>query len=115
MKEQFVTYDIALKLKELGFNEKCLGFYGGGFKSAEKSFELNNNDDATRFRQNNGLKAPLWQQAIDWLKLSHNICVTQTPSIVVDSWIVVTSDSKTIFSGSKEQSILKAIELCKKK
>ena len=28
MKEQFVTYEIALKLKELGFNEPCFAFYG---------------------------------------------------------------------------------------
>lgn len=27
MKEQFVTYEIALKLKELGFDEKCVASY----------------------------------------------------------------------------------------
>ena len=27
MKEQFVTYEIALKLKKLGFDEKCFGYY----------------------------------------------------------------------------------------
>lgn len=27
MKEQFVTYEIALKLKELGFDEPCFGYY----------------------------------------------------------------------------------------
>ena len=27
MKEQFVTYEIALKLKELGFDEDCFGYY----------------------------------------------------------------------------------------
>ena len=27
MKKQFVTYEIALKLKELGFNEECFGYY----------------------------------------------------------------------------------------
>ena len=27
MKEQFVTYEIALKLKELGFNDYCLRYY----------------------------------------------------------------------------------------
>ena len=27
MKSQFVTYEIALKLKELGFNEPCFGYY----------------------------------------------------------------------------------------
>lgn len=27
MKDQFVTYELALQLKELGFKEKCLGYY----------------------------------------------------------------------------------------
>ena len=27
MEEIFVTYEIALELKELGFNEPCFGFY----------------------------------------------------------------------------------------
>ena len=27
MKEQFVTYEIALKLKELGFDKPCFGYY----------------------------------------------------------------------------------------
>ena len=27
IKEQFVTYEIALKLKELGFDEPCFGYY----------------------------------------------------------------------------------------
>ena len=27
MKEQFVTYEIALKLKELDFNEECFGYF----------------------------------------------------------------------------------------
>ena len=27
MKDQFVTYEIALKLKELGFDEECFAYY----------------------------------------------------------------------------------------
>ena len=27
MQKQFVTYEISLKLKDLGFDEKCLGCY----------------------------------------------------------------------------------------
>jgi len=29
MEKQFVTYEIALKLKELGFNELCFGYFNG--------------------------------------------------------------------------------------
>jgi hypothetical protein len=112
MKEQFVTYDISLKLKELGFDEPCFGY----FNISTKSFYFADNGEYMLSKNLPSIivSAPLWQQVIDWLKREYSICVTQTPSIVVDSWIVVTSDSKTIFSGSKEQAILNAIGLCKK-
>lgn len=67
MEKEFVPYQEALELKKLGFDEPCFGFYGGGFKSDERVFELTNDDDATRFRESRGLKAPLRQQAFEWL------------------------------------------------
>ena len=35
MKKQFVSYEIALALKELGFDEECIGFYYN-----ENNFEI---------------------------------------------------------------------------
>jgi len=54
MEEQFVPYELALSLKELGFNEKCLKSYN---KITYKLSHLNGPI----------LKAPLWQQAIKFL------------------------------------------------
>ena len=80
IQSQFCSYEIALKLKELGFDEKCLGFwdvsqinnscielrYGMGiFKST--SIEL------SKYPKN--VLAPLWQQCIDWFKEKHDIFV----------------------------------------
>ena len=31
MKKEFVSYEIALELKQLGFNEPCIAFYNGRF------------------------------------------------------------------------------------
>jgi hypothetical protein len=57
MKKQFVPYEIALKLKELGFNEECLGLYKDEkFYYDYETFQWNS--------FNNCVKAPLWQQAI---------------------------------------------------
>jgi hypothetical protein len=40
MEKEFVTYEQALKLKELGFDEKCLAFYNGKFlDSTEYDFD----------------------------------------------------------------------------
>lgn len=59
MGEQFVPYELALKLKELGFNEKCLAHY------AFTSLKLN----VPVITSSHIHKAPLWQQAFDWLLL----------------------------------------------
>jgi hypothetical protein len=70
MKEQFVTYEIALKLKKLGFDEPCLGYYhinqnypdGYSFTMGEDT----RTSDCT-------VKAPLYQQAIDWFRGKYRI------------------------------------------
>lgn len=60
--------------------------------------------------------APLWQQVINWFRIVHTIDIVYIPSI---GWMVQTynkSLDKFIFDNenyneSKEQAILKAIEL----
>lgn len=68
MNKQFVTYEIALKLKELGFNELCLAQYF--IKSCnlitEKDFSV---------VYDNMLNAPLWQQVIDWFRVKYNVLI----------------------------------------
>jgi hypothetical protein len=75
MKDQFVTYEIAARLKELGFNEPCFGAFDGQHLISgnnvyptvrQKTFGYTN--DGTYV----SCAAPLWQQAIDWL-ISNNI------------------------------------------
>lgn len=56
MKHLFVPYKLALELKEKGFDEPCFGFWNESYL------------DLTRFvDKNKELKAPLYQQVIDWL------------------------------------------------
>lgn len=80
MKKQFVTYEIALKLKELGFDEPCFGVFDleseDRFKIRKPSFNMSNNstktlDEFGLLLSTEGvtglIKAPLWQQAIEFL------------------------------------------------
>ena len=71
VKELFVSYDIALKLKELNFKEKCIMWFDHGVL-----YHLHSSD-YTLFilKENNNfnLVAPLYQQVIDWLRNEHNI------------------------------------------
>jgi len=83
MKEQFVTYEIALKLKEKGFDGKCFCFYRENGQVAEGSicFGLIHNSLEGVYdyeKHQNPIRktivaAPLWQQVIDWLREKHSL------------------------------------------
>lgn len=71
MTEQFVPKYLALKLKELGFNEECLGRYI--FKTPELKWSLQ-----LTINKNNVLgsvSAPLWGQAFDWFREKHGLYI----------------------------------------
>ena len=71
MQKQFVTYEIAKKLKELGFDEECFGYY-----SYSKKLFLGNGKDAYNYKDI--ISAPLWQQAIDWIAEKYKIEIATT-------------------------------------
>lgn len=138
MRKYFVTYYIALKLKELGFDEPCLGRFVG-----ENTFILDSGDLSQK--QNTTTYAPLspiWEQVIDWFREKHNIHISIYPKMDVncidytakiyqyseDSYFGEGDDEEYLPGGLKmifeerletyedarEQVILKAIELCQK-
>ena len=64
MKKQFIPYEMSVKLKELGFNEKCFDVH-----SDVKSVGM--------FRNSPRDRTPkiLWQQAFDFFMTENNIIV----------------------------------------
>jgi hypothetical protein len=78
MEKEFVSYEVALKLKELGFDEPCLTYY----------YELTSNlrthlaidvRNAWTYSGNKKLGftlAPLYQQAFKWIREKHNIDIS---------------------------------------
>lgn len=68
MKDQFVPYKLAVKLKEKGFNEKCFATY----EYDSTADEVNPYYTLTHHKNSDnhvsGFSAPLWQQAIEWLR-----------------------------------------------
>lgn len=69
---EFIPYELAVKLKELGFEANCLTFY-----NYDKKIEFNDDwacmPDYESKRDRNECLAPLWQQAFDWFREKHNI------------------------------------------
>lgn len=72
MEDQFVPYKLAVKLKELGFNEVCFGY----FRNPEllRMFNMQKyKGDHHIVDKYDYVKAPLSQQAFDWFRIKHNL------------------------------------------
>lgn len=136
MKKQFVTFPIAVALKELGFNEKCLTSFdrdGSLFsifdQSTDYSFVTYIDDTPDRHYcildeiPDEYTLAPLWQQVTDWLRFIHNIDITIRTGIknlnkvyhysfpfIDENFNWNTYDS---YEEAREAAILKAIEIIK--
>lgn len=82
MEKQFVTYEIAKQLKELGFDKECMGFYITKYTYSDKVFESKffiseDVEQGVILRQAElYCVAPLWQQARDWFREKHNLHIT---------------------------------------
>lgn len=77
MEELFVPYDLALKLKEKGFDLDCLGFYGDDGKLYFDQPVSNFCDGINPLYT----VAPLFQQVIDWFREKHDIYVFVAPFV----------------------------------
>jgi len=96
MNKEFIIYEQALALKELGFDEPCLAFYDG--KNTD-TFYFNNIRDASGdyvpFQKHDRLKwfgAPLYQQAFRWFREKYNL----DGSMSVDVWNKKTTSYRII-------------------
>lgn len=67
MEKEFISYEQALALKELGFNEDCFGYYYEGVLVSAILFH-NNKKDGEKV-----VKAPLYQQAFRWFREKHDL------------------------------------------
>lgn len=68
MKNEFIPYEQAIALKELGFDEPCLAVYLTAGRFLYISEYVNRGD----YR----ILAPLYQQAFRWFRQKHNILAT---------------------------------------
>ena len=86
MKHLFVSYKLALKLKEKGFNEACLALYSrkGELTSLDAiDYEELRGVINSHTNYNFPCTAPLYQQVVDWLD-SKGIHIQITPEFYQD-------------------------------
>ena len=75
MNKEFIPYEQALELKELGFDEECGAFY---FKDLENIYQkccewFVSNDDAYYYGEKILCVAPLYQQAFRWFREKYSL------------------------------------------
>ena len=68
IEDKFIPYDLALRLKNLGFDEHCFATYFTIGAWTEGALNLNNNKP-TEY----SILAPLWQDAMDWFLEKHEL------------------------------------------
>ena len=92
---QFIPYNLALELKELGFDEPCFAIWSGfdenNFSVTDtvrlfsSKFSIDGTQSNTSYinSTDNRVSAPLWQQAFDWFR-----DVMLFDSSIVPYWVI---------------------------
>jgi hypothetical protein len=83
MEKEFVPYEQALELKELGFNEPCLGYYVGKDKEVYMSNETLSAPFQFRLESKTTFVVPTFSQAFRWFREKYDL-YSQTPSTCVE-------------------------------
>ena len=112
MEKEFVSYEIALELKQLGFDDPCIGkFY---YNQLEIGGIWTNND----FKEDPDIfiSAPLYQQAFRWFREKYGV-YARPDKFDVDKWWVDWGDWNSSIYGTYEEAehewLLKMIEIAK--
>ena len=73
MQKEFIPYELALELKELGFNEPCVKAYTEEYKTLI-NVSNHTNTSIKNTLPTKPFTAPLYQQAFRWFREKYNIC-----------------------------------------
>jgi hypothetical protein len=76
MTKEFVPYDRALKLKQLGFDEPCFGYY-----LQNKRFISYEERKSMPKQTKDAISAPLFQQAFRWFRENYRL------SVLIQDWL----------------------------
>jgi len=104
MNKEFIPYEQALALKELGFDEPCLGFYN-------KEDRPNLGYCTNSFQDDTTLEikctAPLYQQAFRWFREKHKLWAYNIPyntgKYCIEIWRLVEGDD---YVKTKEDRVI---------
>ena len=68
MEKEFVPYDLAVKLKEAGFDEPCMGVYYGDVEDIQFTLNVRETQYYAQKGYKDGVLAPTFSQAFRWFR-----------------------------------------------
>jgi hypothetical protein len=98
MKNEFVPYELALKLKQLGFNEPCFGLYA----PPSKTVFLHHYGLLTAKEQ---VLAPLFQQAFRWFREKYGVYASLRKYDENQWWVEWGSWTSSVFETFEEAEL----------
>jgi hypothetical protein len=100
IKNEFIAYEQALELKELGFNEECAAHFLD-VDDLELKWKIYRN---LSINTNNCLQAPLYQQAFRWL-----LVLVNKDKHFTNKWTIsYNEDYYSLFLGGCNMEVFKA-------
>lgn len=130
MTNQFVSYKVALQLEALGFEEKCLSFYNhpstGYMPYVSHHMDIRGIEKSKI--ESHGVLAPLWQQAVEWLRKKFKI-EAGVKTLAVNDYqpnirefdkegiigSLYLTCNKTSYEEALRESVLKVVEIVNKR
>jgi len=77
MTKEFLSYELAVKLKQLGFKERCLTYYENGIAMINSVLTVDGWDYNTSFLTY--VSRPTFSQAFRWFREEHGVSVYISP------------------------------------
>jgi|688.fasta_scaffold27763_21 hypothetical protein len=118
MEKEFVNYEIALILKEIGFDEPCFNYYDGN--KNKNSINLGNGYVTKYMVSDNFTIAPLYQQAFRWFREKYGLLYNIDETYKKSSEYIYSigygwSDAFESYEEAEFECLKKLIEIVKEK
>ena len=126
MDNQFIPYEQALELKELGFDEQCIAYYVNN--QDKLIFDITGVNNFTRTNYGSVLgkhcqAAPLWQQVFEFFREKYNLHYIIYKNINIDGYDfceittdnIINKNSYVTYEEARLECLKKLIEIVKNK
>lgn len=110
IQEQFLPYEESLELKNIGFDEECLGFYYGKGKFSFFTFIETTQEGKKQSQTNESfVTAPLYQQVFDWFLEKHKVINYPEFDFDEQKWFCNSDYNRIILFNTKKEAELACI------